>query len=238
MKIRELFEVKQKNLIGVKITDSNYYNEIVIDKSMIDTPWVGDFNCSNENLNSLYGCPKHIKGDFYASSNFLTSLDGGPEIVDGYFSVTDNTQLISAKGSPKIVGGECYFINCNLTSLEGGPEKVLNDFTCTRNKINTLVGFPKEIHGTLTMSKNQLKSLQDIHKHIKRIDGTLFADDNPIESHVLGVLLIENCRYLSINNTEVQKIVNKYLPNTRGRAAMYDCQEELINAGFEEFAQL
>jgi hypothetical protein len=66
---------------------------------------------------------------------------------------------------------------------------------------------------------------------------------------VLGLLLIKNLSSVTFNQyksgselnkklDKVNDIINKYLPNTRGNDAVFDCQEELIEAGFEEYAQL
>ena len=71
----------------------------------------GYFDCSNNLLTSLKGCPKEVKGSFDCSSNNLTSLEGSPEIVDGYFDCSEN----------------------NLTSLKGCPEKVDGSFFCYGN---------------------------------------------------------------------------------------------------------
>lgn len=69
--------------------------------------------------------------------------------------------------------------------------------------------------------------------------GILNINNNPIESSVLGVLLIPGLKKFEMdNNLNVEKILNKYLPNTRGKEAVVDCQNELIDAGLDDFAQL
>ena len=40
------------------------------------------------------------------------------------------------------------------------------------------------------------------------------------------------------NIDSLAKILNKYLPNTRGYAAVAECQDELIEAGYEDYAQI
>ncbi len=57
----------------------------------------GYFNCSNNNLTTLEGCPKKVDGNFYCHKNELTSLEG----------------------CPKYVGGNFYFYHNQLTSLNG-----------------------------------------------------------------------------------------------------------------------
>lgn len=43
----------------------------------------GYFDCSENNLTSLKGCPKVIKGDFFCYNNQLSNLQFAPEIVKG-----------------------------------------------------------------------------------------------------------------------------------------------------------
>ncbi len=43
----------------------------------------GYFNCSNNNLTTLEGCPKKVDGFFDCSNNKLVSLDGIPEYIRG-----------------------------------------------------------------------------------------------------------------------------------------------------------
>ena len=58
--------------------------------------------------------------------------------------------------------------------------------------------------------------------------------NNPIESHVLGLLKIKGLQEVRLDDIQLTKIINKYLP----LGDLLDCQEELIEAGYEEFAQL
>ena len=54
----------------------------------------GYFDCSNNQLTSLKGCPEEVRGGgFYCRDNQLTSLIGCPEEVGGEFICTDNPEL-------------------------------------------------------------------------------------------------------------------------------------------------
>ena len=154
--------------------------------------------------------------DFDCSMLELTTLRGGPSSVYGDFEC-DRNKLTSLENAPSLIGGyfSCSFNN--LTSLEGAPRSVGGDFYC---------------------SDNGLTSLHDIHKIIKKINGDFWAQDNPITSCVLGVLLIEGCTKIEIDNKKVQNIINKYLPNHRGFSAVIECQSELLDAGYDEYAKL
>ena len=175
----------------------------------------GSFYCDGNELTSLKGAPSRVGGSFDCASNKLTSLEGAPSHVGGSFNCSNN-ELTSLNGAPSHVGGS---FNCsnnnNLTSLEGAPSQVGGDFSC---------------------HNNELTSLKDVYKHITEIKGIFDASDNLIKSHVLGLLLIKGVTEVKLDNKQVEEILNRYLG--KGRAGMLMAQEELIEAGLEEFAQL
>lgn len=101
--------------------------------------------------------------------------------------------------------------------------------------VNSFETLPESVGGDLFLSNNKFKSLKNIHKHIKNIKGELYLNQCPIESHVLGVLKIKNLTRINMDNKNIQKILNKHLSGDRDVLA---CQNDLMDAGFEEFAQL
>ena len=178
------------------------------------------------------------KGDeFYCSNNQLTSLEGAPLEVNGDFDCSDNN-LTSLKGAPKKVGRNFWCISNNLTTLEGAPQKVGGFFTCNHNNLTSLKGAPQTVgRGFHCRYNTLLTSLKDIHKHIKSIRGKFDAEDCPIKSHVLGLMLIKDLKKVELDNKEVEAIINSHLDGGSMRSAM-ECQAELIQAGLEEYAKL
>ena len=59
---------------------------------------------------------------------------------------------------------------------------------------------------------------------------------------MLGLLLIKDltevARYKDDIMYEPAQIINKYLKQPVSKQRMFDCQEELMQAGFKEYAQL
>ena len=47
----------------------------------------GNFDCGDNNITTLKGCPRWIGGFFRASFTEITSLDFSPDYVDGYFLI-------------------------------------------------------------------------------------------------------------------------------------------------------
>ena len=157
------------------------------------------------------------------------------EYSAGDFNCSD-TWLKSLKGAPSHVGGDFYCSHNKLTSLTGAPSHVGNDFSCASNELTSLEGAPSHVGGGFYCHSNKLTSLKDVHKHIAEIKGEFCALDNPIKSHVLGLLLIKGVTRVYLDNEQVAKILNRHLG--KGRAGMLMAQEELIEAGLEVFAQL
>ena len=50
----------------------------------------GWFDCSNNNLTTLKGCPRWVGGSFSCQYNQLTSLEFSPDYVGGYFNCINN----------------------------------------------------------------------------------------------------------------------------------------------------
>jgi len=127
----------------------------------------GYFECSDNKLKSLKGCPKIVKGYFKCNYNKLKSLKGGPEIVEGDFSCYYN-ELISLEGAPKIIEGDFICFNNKLKSLKNAPEIIKGDFQCFHNELTSLEGIPKTIGGNLECYHNSVKFIEkDIGKVCK-----------------------------------------------------------------------
>ena len=94
---------------------------------------------------------------------------------------------------------------------------------------------PKTIMSNLDCRNNKIDSLRGIQKYVKTIKGTADFTNNPIKSHVLGLLEIDGLKSVMLDNKKVAAIINKHL---KGDKDVIACQEELIDAGFEDFAQL
>jgi len=161
-----------------------------------------------------------VEGDFVCVANMkLISLKGSPRIVHGTFDLRENKKLTSLVGGPEIVSGNYNCNNCNLTSLEGSIKKIGRNFNAYNNR--------------------NLTSLHNIHKYIHEIGvgnrGQADFEGCPIQSHVLGLLLIKGLTYISLKNQKVGDIIQKALDEDRN---VFKCQQELIDAGFAAFAQL
>lgn len=194
----------------------------------------GDIKVVKKGITSLEGCSSIITGEFNVTVGYLDTLKGGPHTVGESFLVYSN-KLNTLEGGPTKVGFS-YACDTNLLkSLVGAPKEIRHNFGASGNQLESLEGVPRRVGGNLTLYRNKFKSLKGIHKHIDYIGGYLDCSENALESHVLGVLRIEGLNEFLIDNDDIQNIINKHL---EGDKDIFACQEELIAAGFEEFAQL
>lgn len=132
---------------------------------------IGDFDCSDNQLTSLFGAPKIVEVDFNCSYNQLTNLEGSPEVVKGLYECGNN-KLISLKGATQEVGG-FFCMKNQLTSLVGGPQKVLNYYLCTYNQLTNLEGAPTFTQ-IFDCSNNpiQITKIININLHLFRHSST------------------------------------------------------------------
>jgi hypothetical protein len=153
----------------------------------------------------------------------LTSLRGSPTIVTGYFDCSAN----------------------KLASLKHGPTRVMGEYNVSENPLKNLDGIAEYIGGTLYLNYlGGITSLKDIHKRVKHVGNKIVIMESGITSHVLGLLLINGVTEVTVGyahtmvREEWSDIINNYLPNYRGNHAVLDCQNELIDAGLDDYAQL
>ena len=127
----------------------------------------------------------------------------------------------------------------HLTSLEGCPSQVGGHFYCHYNQLTSLEHCPSYVNGDLVCRNNKLISLQDIHKYINKIGKEFNCENNPIKSHILGLMWIEisgNIKTGLGNGTGVDAVLNKW--KNQGRRGIMGAMKELIDLGYEELAQL
>lgn len=139
----------------------------------------GNFDCGNNQLTSLKGCPKKIVGFFNCINNQLTSLLHGPgKVGRGYFC--HNNQITSLEHSPANIDGKFSCASNKLTSLEGGPISS-GSYYCSNNSLKTLRGSPRQIDGYFDCATNELTSLTQGPEYVS-ID--YICRDNPIKDMV------------------------------------------------------
>ena len=143
----------------------------------------------------------------------------------------------------KIWDGNFYGDARNFTSLKGCPEEIKGNFNCSFNtNLTSLELGPKIVDGDYWCHYCNITSLQNIHRYTHKISGKFYCNTNPIKSHILGLLLIKDLKEVVCYETDKMykpaQIINNYLKQPMSKQRMFDCQSELMQAGFKEYAQL
>jgi hypothetical protein len=134
-----------------------------------------------------------------------------------------------------------------LTTLDGSPKTVLGRFICNENILRDLIGGPEKAY-VYDCRGNPLTSLDGLANNIGGILYLTITDSLPIlkllSKTTLGKVLREPM-YLGgaarfANSDTRLSIINKYLnlieAGTTKKQAMWQCQQELINLGFDKNA--
>lgn len=126
-----------------------------------------------------------------------------------------------------------------LETLAGCPDIVEENFNASFNyDLKSFALGPKRVYGNYSAEGCNIRSLVGISDHIECISGELIITFGKIKEGGLGLLLIEELKdfyYGTGNFPTPWSIINDYL----GRPDdIFECQNELIEAGFEEYAQL
>ena len=128
----------------------------------------GNFDCSDNELTTLKGCPKFFDGDFYCYLNQLSELRYGPKIVCGNYICSGN-KLKSLFGSPNEVNGDFVCSNNLLKNLKNCPDIINGNFIVIDNQITNSIYLPKII---------KYNFIHDIRVHEKYIENFTFIGIN------------------------------------------------------------
>jgi len=128
------------NSDGTVDVDGNVY---LSDSRLIKLPLkfgnvTGDFNCNNNQLISLEGCPQSVSGYFYCYSNELITLEWCPQSVGSDFHCGNN-KLTTLEFCPQILGGDFSFANNKLKDLYGFPEYFYNEVYYRGNTVSEIL---------------------------------------------------------------------------------------------------
>jgi hypothetical protein len=160
----------------------------------------------------------------------------------------------SLKYSPSVVKGDYIFTSNLVESFEYLP-KTLGGLYATHNKIKSIDFIPSHVKGDIFIAGNDITDLHDIHKKVQYCGGEMWIRYNPIKSNILGLLLIDGLKKLDLSETEdLQRtprdnaefnracyIISKYLKDktfSSPKQRMIACQNEMIDKGLEDYAQL
>jgi len=90
--------------LSIDVNGSVHFDRVNLGYLPIRFNYVGGyFNCGNNKLKTLEGCPQIISGNFYCYFNELKSLEGCPQTVNGNFYCSYN-ELVDLEHFPEVNG--------------------------------------------------------------------------------------------------------------------------------------
>jgi hypothetical protein len=103
----------------------------------------GNFDCSDNNLTTLEGCPTDVDGYFNCSGNKLTSLEYSPMRVSGDYICMEVSTLTSLEGLENCtIGGLLDVSYCaNLISRKGYPAEGPYTFACYKTPLKISMSY-------------------------------------------------------------------------------------------------
>jgi hypothetical protein len=185
------------------------------------------------------------KGDIRVPEDWK-DLSGLPELYPGYtagcilegkFDCSYCKVLTSLEGAPSSTHDFLCFSCNSLTSLKGAPTNSTHKFDCSFcNDLSSLEGAPSSTHNFDCSYCSSLTSLKGIGKdYLTVINEIFYGDKSGIKSNILGLLKVKNLKVLSItDDKKLEEIINRHLKTKN----ILECQEELIENGYKEFAKL
>lgn len=224
MLIKELMEHRaDSRIINDWLKKNVAGNFYINDNDTVDVH--GHINISFDNSKKFPVKFGYVVGGFHCNGNSLKTLEGCPSKVTEIFDCSRN----------------------KLTSLKSGPASVGETYICGENPITSLEFVAREIGGDLFIMETQISSFHDIHKHIDSIGGHIgVSHSQELTDSFLGLLKIKNLKGITVYGVVVKKakkhanmmnairIVNKHLPE----GDIIACQQELIEAGLDNYAKL
>ena len=216
----------------------NIWNASIRSDLLVDVD--GDVIFKNKSFTKLPIQFGHVKGNFHIiGCKKLTNLQGCPTKVDKGFELVKSILLQSLNGMTQEVDGNVRIEDCyNLTSLEGITQKIGEDFTMFNlSGLTTLKGCPKEVGKSFfCFLCGNLKSFEYLPKQIHGKFGFRYLDAVRDYLRIFDVKgITEIMSSSSFRDKKLEQILSKYYLAGRD---MLGCQDELIEAGLEIYAEV
>lgn len=222
----------------------------------------GDFIVTDsKNLESLSGMPREIGGNCQFSIKKLRSLRGMAKKVGGDFDIAGSTAIDSIAGLGEVGGSIRIIVHGQKFSFSDLPRKINGSLTVQTAgafPIESLDGFPDEVNGDINMALAYLKTPGKFNKHIKKMNGVLrigpfaggYNQDASksyplIGANLLSIPLIKGIKEVyiqpgggAITGNQIRQITSMINRCIQGDIDIHELQEQLIDAGFTQYARL
>lgn len=196
----------------------NCFDEVFKKLERSEKKSITSFEMYNKGLTSLTDFDlSEIVNSINVSGNSLSNLEGCPTVLKGSLNVSRNKVPLSLKGCPKKIGRDLNLSNCELLDLDELPLIIGNQLTLWNSKITSLEG----------IGKRYVRSCK--HIDLQRCDY--------LKSNILGLLTVKKLIDIDCDReSQPLRIISRAILS--GDHDIMEVREELIQAGFKEFAKL
>jgi hypothetical protein len=152
----------------------------------------GYFECGDNHLTSLKGCPVRVGSWFSCYGNNLTSLQYSPQYVENGNFYCGSNKIESLQYCTELIRGYFSCYDNKLTSLEYHPT-VYGKFSCWNNQINTFEDFyyyKEDVY----FRDNPIYDIYELFNDMKLIELTWdygFEYEGEIDLYKLDIFLKE-----------------------------------------------
>ena len=154
---------------------------------------------------------KSVAGDVRLDRSIVRNLEGAPRYIGRDLEIFDCPNIKELGGTFDYVGRDLVIKGTYLTNLKGGPKTVGRDVQIYDMPfLESLEGFPSSVEGKVKLTYMPNMGLLRL---LVAQEVWLFSDDLRDESRA------------------VENILKDYVG--KGKQALFDCQKELEDAGFE-----
>lgn len=155
-----------------------------------------NFDCSNNRLMDLHGCPILVELDFDCSNNKLMNLLGGPTTVLGNYCASKN-MLTSLKGCPHTVDS-LYVADNMITTLESELRVVKDRLDLDYNYLENLISPIEYVGSTLSVRYNKLTSTRGIPAGLLHLNitGNYIASCRKSDVVTTGLAIFNDGHYV------------------------------------------
>ena len=136
-----------------------------------------------------------------------------------------------------VIQGDVDISNSGLRSLEGSPREVYGNMNIANNPLTSLAGCTKKITGVLNITGIEFQSLEGLPPDLL-VRVTWYRQMPMMRLLTCKRILLSQQQMQENSDSPAQKvlaILRKHQVN--GKRAMFDCQKELEDKGFEENAK-
>jgi hypothetical protein len=205
------------------------------------------FTLGGTRIKTLEGGPKKVGALQLIRNRELSNLEGCPEITGagaGTGLKVEDCGIVELVGAPRRLEGDLTIKSCrHLKSLEGCPMFIEGSAWLTEVKAdNALQHLPTIVTQYYQLPFELDCTFKELTNRVKFAET--LAIGGKLDGPMLSLLKVEGLRMLTTQHIHEDtdwfkafKIVTKYIP-VKSKSAIIDCQDELMEAGLEYFAEL